>query len=118
MPGFNPDCSFRDTSKLALFISKQITGDLEADKLPGLGPVGIQGLKAIGVTTTFALLGQFLILKDNDIGTVEHCDRFFYWLRDKAAIPPKYCHAVVEAVASKMDVTFPGIYDADCYSES
>ena len=83
-------------------------------EVPHIGPAGAEKLRAAGVTTTFALFGKFLSLKDDGVGSVELCDRFFYWL-ESINLPPGSRSSVVEAVASKLDLSFPGIYEADRY---
>jgi hypothetical protein len=47
------------------------------------------------------------------VGPVEHCDRFWYWL--KAAGIDSNRSGIVQCVAEKLDVTFPGLYDASMY---
>lgn len=110
--GYNPNFSQTNPDRLAAFIQASITGDLK--EVPGVGPATIKILKENKISTTFALFGIYLSLKEEGVESVEHCDRFFYWLKD-IGIAPGYRSAVVQAIAQKMDITFPGIYDASCY---
>lgn len=58
---------------MSAWISQPITGDLS--EVPGLGPAGIAKLKDKGVTTTFNLIGEYLLLKGEGVESVEHCDK-------------------------------------------
>jgi hypothetical protein len=48
-------------------------------QVPGIGKASKKILIEAGVSTTFQLLGKFLSLKGEDVGPIEHCDRFYYW---------------------------------------
>lgn len=54
------------------------------------------------------------MLKDEGVGPVEHCDRFWYWLNDTGI--SAYRAGIVQCIAEKVDTMFPGIYDASKYS--
>jgi hypothetical protein len=88
---------------------------LDLEEIPGVGKVGAQRMKDAGVSTTFALFGKYLILKEEGVESVEHCDRFFHWLTS-IDMPSGFRSSIVEAVAKKLDVSFPGIYDGECYN--
>lgn len=96
--------------------------------MPGIGPAAREKLAEKGITTTYALFGQFLLLKEEGsifhsnsdvifffigVGPVEHCDRFWYWL--KAAGINSNRSGIVQCVAEKLDTTFPGLYDGSMY---
>eukprot|EP00604_Paraphysomonas_vestita_P002499 CAMPEP_0174819426 /NCGR_PEP_ID=MMETSP1107-20130205/2646_1 /TAXON_ID=36770 /ORGANISM="Paraphysomonas vestita, Strain GFlagA" /LENGTH=117 /DNA_ID=CAMNT_0016032879 /DNA_START=34 /DNA_END=387 /DNA_ORIENTATION=- len=109
--GYDPNRSQVKNDKLAEFIQSSITGDLE--EVPGIGPAAKQKLSDKGISTTFALIGQFLLLKEEGVGPVEHCDRFWYWLHDAGV--NSYRSGIVRCIAEKVDTMFPGIYDASQY---
>ena len=50
-------------------------------EVPGIGDVGEKKLKEAGITTTFSLMGKYLMLKDDGVGTVENADRMYYFLQ-------------------------------------
>jgi hypothetical protein len=82
--------------------------------VPGIGPAAKAKLAEKGISTTFGLIGQFLLLKEEGVGPIEHCDRFWYWLN--AAGINSYRAGIVQCIAEKVDTMFPGIYDASKYS--
>lgn len=67
------------------------------------------------MTSTYALIGKYLTLKGADVGPVQHCDMFWYWLRDAGV--NSHRSGIVQAVAEKMDMMMPGIYDKAVYDE-
>lgn len=89
-----------------------MTGDLS--EVPGVGRATIEALQKDGITTTFQLFGKYLSLKEAGVASVEHADRFYYWLRSLKT-PPGYRAGVVLCVAEKMNITFPGIYNGAAY---
>ena len=75
-------------------------------------------MKAAGVGTTFALIGKYLSLKDSDeVGPIELADRFYYWLKSVVPTNAKYRSGIVRSICEKVNITFPGLYDADAYEE-
>eukprot|EP01041_Mallomonas_annulata_P004995 gene4995-9988_t len=111
--GYDPARSSVSNDKLSEFLHAPITGDLT--EVPGIGPSAKAKLIDNGVGTTFALFGKFLTLKDSEsVESVEHCDRFWYWIKEIGI--NSHRSAVVRAVAEKLDVMFPGIYDGNCYA--
>ena len=112
--GYDPSRSRNDPDKLARFIQAPITGDLE--EIPGLGPVTKEKMIAEGISTTYQLFGKFLMLKDEGVESVELCDRFWYWL-ESIETPAGYRGSIVQAVACKLDATYPGLYDSSRYDE-
>jgi hypothetical protein len=99
--------------KVSKWLRTPMTGELT--EVPQLGPACAEKLKAAGISTTYGLFGQFLLLKEEGVGSVELCDRFYYWL-DSIAIPPGSKGTITHAVALKLEVTFPGICDFNAYS--
>jgi hypothetical protein len=72
------------------------------------------------VVNTYQLIAKFLSLKGADasgktIEIVEHCDRFWYWLKDVGIDSTR--SGVVLAIAEKCNHWIPGIYDSDQYEE-
>ena len=112
--GYNPNRSRNDPNKLAEFIQAPITGGLT--EVPGLGKVTEDLLKGEGITSTYQLFGKFLMLKDEGVESVELCDRFWYWL-ESINTPAGYRGSIVQAVACKLDATYPGLYDSSRYDE-
>jgi hypothetical protein len=113
--GYDPNRSQTKPDKLAAFLQSRITGDLK--EVPGVGDATVAAMKANGVSTTYGLIGKYLSLKEETVESVEHCDRFFYWLKE-IGTAAGYRSAVVQAIAMKMDVVFPGIYDGSCYDNA
>jgi len=111
--GFDPARSQTNPDKLAEFIQAPITGNLT--EVPGVGPATEKAMRANGVDTTYALIGKYLTLKGEGVESVEHCDRFFWWL-DEIGASKGHRSAIVQAIAQKQDITFPGIYDGACYA--
>ena len=108
---------------LIQFIHAPITGDLS--EVPGIGPATKKSLATLesddpnsSVTTTFQLIGKFLSLKSTNgdgevIGSVEHMEKFWYWLQSKGVVAHR--GAIVKAVAEKMNTMMPGLYDESAY---
>ena len=111
---YDPQNSRNAEGTLAAFIQAPITGDLE--EVPGIGPAGAAKLREAGVGTTFALFGKYLMLKEDlDVGPVELADRFYLWLQS-TEFPGGHRAGVVQAIASKLNVSFPGLYDEAAYT--
>jgi hypothetical protein len=70
-------------------------------------------LKKAGIYTSFALIGKFLELKGQNVGSAEHCQRFYLWLKDIGVNSSRA--DVVMCIAEKADLIFPGIYDREIY---
>ena len=63
---------------------------------------------------------QFLMLKgpdsdDNKVESMEHCEKFWYWLQDKGISAHR--SAIVKAIAMKVNGLLPGVYDPDLYDD-
>mmetsp|Transcript_15322 Transcript_15322/g.26174 ORF Transcript_15322/g.26174 Transcript_15322/m.26174 type:complete len:112 (+) Transcript_15322:334-669(+) len=107
---------------MADFIRGTVTGDVT--EVPGIGPAAAKKL-ACGegdekITNTYQLIGKFLMLKgpdedDNKVESMEHCEKFWYWLQDKGISAHR--SAIVKAVACKVNGLFPGVYDPDLYDD-
>ena len=115
-------------------------------QIPGLGKASIKALAAVNITTTFQLFGQFLLFKDKgarlyhmyldiynvihylyiyflytiviiDVGSIEHIDRFYYWLQSVIPVNTGHRSAITEAIAEKMNLLFLGIYTRANYTD-
>ena len=89
-----------------------ISGDLK--EVPGIGPATEEKLRENQISTTFQLLGKFLMLKEEGVESVELCDRFWYWL-ESIGTPAGHRGGVVQAIANKLDASYPGMYDPSKY---
>lgn len=85
-------------------------------QVPGIGEKSEEALRAAGISTTFGLIGKYLMLKEEGVGPVEHADRFYYWLKS-IGTSPGHRAGVVHSIAEKMNITFVGIYDVDAYEK-
>jgi hypothetical protein len=111
---FHPARSRVSDAALADFIRAPIRGDVE--EVPGIGRKTMELLWNAGITTTFSLLGKYLMLKEKGVDPVEHADRFYFWLKSLGT-PAGYRAGIVHAVAEKLNITFVGIYDASIYDD-
>lgn len=69
-----------------------------------------------GITTSYQLLGVFLLCKGQGVLSAENCARFHTWLKAKGVI--SRTSTIVRACAEKCDSFFPGIYDGECTGKS
>ncbi|KAL7546706.1 hypothetical protein ACHAWF_010034 [Thalassiosira exigua] len=104
------------------FIRGAIGGDVT--EVPGIGPAAAKKLAAgegdDKVTNTYQLIGKFLMLKgpdtdDGKVESMEHCEKFWYWLQDKSVTAHR--SAIVKAIALKVNGLLPGVYDPDLYDD-
>lgn len=63
---------------------------------------------------------KFLMLKgpdsdDNKVESMEHCEKFWFWLQDKGISAHR--SAIVKAIALKVNGLLPGVYDPDLYDD-
>ena len=65
------------------------------------------------VDSGYALIGIYLALKKVGVNSVEHQNAFLCWLHDHKVIST--AHTVVQAIAEKMHLTFPVLYDRTSY---
>mmetsp|Transcript_1578 Transcript_1578/g.2611 ORF Transcript_1578/g.2611 Transcript_1578/m.2611 type:complete len:118 (-) Transcript_1578:118-471(-) len=110
--GFHPEKSRVDEVALSDFIRAPLSGDLK--QVPGIGPATEKLLKEHGISTSYALIGQYLSLKQEGVEPVEHADRFYYWLKSINA-PGGFRAGIVHAIGEKMNSAFVGLYDVDAY---
>ena len=115
MSSFHPERSRVSADTMGEWLRKVITGDLL--EVPGVGPASVTAFKNNDITTTYQLFGKFLSLKDEGVGSVEHCERFYLWLNSVGTAPGTR-GAVVLAVAEKLNMSFTGLYDASMYEST
>jgi len=60
------------------------------------------------------LIGQYLSFKKRGLSPIEQCDHFYSWLKECGGIHSGR-HSIVQAIAMKCNVMFPGIYDESVY---
>jgi hypothetical protein len=82
-----------------------LTGNLEVDAVPGVGPATIRKLKASGVSTTYALLGRYLQHRGPGVDSMAAAHKFKRDLADWDT-PKKYQDTVVTAVVEKLMAGF------------
>ena len=84
---------------------KKLTGDLEKDHIPGVGPATIRLLKDNGVNTTFQVFGEYLSCWGPDVDTTGAADDFKVKFLGETGIqsPEKWRNAVVEAILEKLN---------------
>jgi hypothetical protein len=103
---------------LSAFLAGTLSPSLRS--LRGLiGPTNEASLKAVGIHTTYNLLGMFLMLRVPEDNTQTHCDKFWGWLRDTVGVSPAHCNGITLLIAKKADNLMPGLYrDSECLLSS
>lgn len=99
---------------MTVWLHAPITGNIK--DVPGIGDANANHLLQCSesVSTTFELIGKFMSFKKAGVTPVEHCDKFYAWLKDEGGVHMNR-HDIVQAVAMKCNIMFPGIYDEDAY---
>jgi hypothetical protein len=129
--GYDPRRSRVSDDRMAEFQRGRLTGDLS--EVPGIGPAAIKKLSSgeeeDKITNTFQLIGKFLMLKgpdgdgngdgedgsDGKVDTVEHMERFWFFLQEKGI--SSHRSGIVRCIAEKVNGMMPGIYDASQYAD-
>lgn len=109
---FHPKKSRVSDSLLVNFLRAPITGNLL--EIPGVGEVPERKLKNAGISTTFQLIGKYLMLKEKGVNSIEHANRFYDFLKD-IGIPSCYGAGIVHCISEKMNIIFIEIYNPDDY---
>jgi hypothetical protein len=96
-----------------------IDGDLM--RVPGIGPKHKEHFMSCKdgktcIKNIWCLFGFYLSIKEEGVSSIEHNERFFVWLKENQGIKD-HRHSIVEAVASRMEMHFPGFYDAKYYMD-
>lgn len=109
MGGYDPNTSKVTEDRMADFLMADITEDIQS--VPGIGPSAKEKLAEVEIKTTYQLIGQFLLLKSNDFTTQDHCDAFWYWLKEQGI--NSYRGGIIESIAEKLETMMPGVYNHD-----
>jgi hypothetical protein len=116
---FSPYKSTTTAEQLATFLNSPITEDMLI--VPGIGQATARLLKSRAydkpefcpITTTFQLLGKFLSLRADGIGSKEQCEAFYVFLKEKGI--EENAHNIVKSVAEISNKMIPGMYDDSVY---
>lgn len=110
--GFHPEQSRVNSDDLEYFIKKNLQGNLS--EMTCINRMVEKKLRENGISTSYALIGKFLMFKEEGVGVVEHADRFYFWL-NSIGIPAGIRSGIVHFICEKANSIFPGIYDSECY---
>ncbi len=111
MSSYNGD-SRSNAGTQAAWIRAPITGNLL--EIPGIGEATVNKLRDENITTTQSLLGKFLMMKDSDTTAIEHCARFFEYLKS-IGVTGGYTSTITTSVAEKVNTWIPGSFDSSAY---
>lgn len=112
--GYNPNRTRVCDNTQVQWLRSNVTG--KVTEVPGVGEATARIFENCEdrITTTYQLMGKFLSFKDANVGPIEHADRFFYWLTRIGTVAGQRS-SVVRAIAEKLHLQFPDIYDPDAY---
>ena len=99
---------------LAQFLRTPITGVLT--EIPNVGQASRTLFEAQGILTTHQLVAKYLSFKDPDVGSVEHADRFYYWLQDVVGIHNSLLSKITRCIGELVNLKFPGIFNNDDFT--
>lgn len=99
---FSPEKSRISEAALEEWKEAPLNGDLT--QIPGVGKVSAAALQRQGIPTSYALIGHFLSLVDEN-GLLPACDRFKALLED-CETPAAYRDTVVLAIGEKLNAGF------------
>ena len=106
MSGYDPNKSKVSQTKMGEFLLADIEEDITS--IPGIGQSSKALLKEVDIETSYQLFGQFLMLKAEGSTTQEHCDAFWFWLKELGI--NSYRSGIIETIAEKLETFMPGIY--------
>eukprot|EP01035_Chromulina_nebulosa_P019790 gene19790-25731_t len=113
--GFDPAKSTISSENMRAWIQKQVSGHLQ--EVPGIGEINEKHLmnedNEMGVSTTFQLIGKFLSFRKLGGSQFQQCDLFWNWLKNKNISHQR--NNIVQAIAEKCNVMFPGMYDSTAF---
>ena len=126
MATFHPQNSHVGIDAMARFLNTELTGDLH--EVPGISDKTIEKLARVSVaivghghqvtipaiTSTHGLIGVFMSFKTAGVGPVEHVQRFYLWWCS-LGVSAGHRAGVVHALAEKINISFPGLYDSSEY---
>jgi hypothetical protein len=116
---YAPNKSHLSEGALAAFLSAQDIHDMTV--IPGIGDESKKHIiemtkdDSMPIDSGYALIGVYLALKKKGVNSVEHQNLFLMWLHNHNVIVS--AHTVVQAIAEKMTLTFPVLYDRTAYSD-
>ena len=96
-----------DIDREARFVNS--SWEEELGHIPNVGPVTQGRLKAVGITTSYQLVGQFLMFREIGDTTQERCTRMCSFLVDQG-VAPGLTHAITLALAKKINMAFVGFF--------
>jgi hypothetical protein len=108
--GFDINRSRVSEDTLASFLSKPLTNDLL--DIPGIGPVSAKSLISFDIYTPIQLISCFLRVCGEEMNSKERCNAFWYYL-DAMEVPGGTRSTIVHAIAEKVNIMIPGIYDCE-----
>lgn len=110
---FDPSKTRIQEETLGTFLRLPVGESLES--VPGIGPANakILGQGDDAIHTVHQLIGKFLSFKGKGVTPTEHCDAFYLWLQAKGVNAGR--NNIVLAIAEKVEVFIPGVYDAAAY---
>lgn len=119
--GYDPKRSRVSDDAMETWKTSPTDGNL--DSVPGIGAANKKKLAECDeqITNTYQLFGKFLMLKgpgrsgDIEIPSLEHTEKFWFWLRDIGI--SHYRSGIVKAIAEKSSTFFQGIYDPNEYED-
>lgn len=109
---YDPNRSKINEDALGKWLKAPMTGDLL--QVPQIGPAIKQTLINNGIGSSYALIGKYLLLQEEDTQPAELAQRFFLWL-DSIDVHAGSRSSIVQAIAEKVNVKFPGLYDPSLY---
>ncbi len=110
--GFVLSKSAANDASVASWIDGPLSPELEL--VPGVGSASTDAFREAGVSNAYQLVGYFLMLKNKGSTVQEHMDLFYRWLRfkDEGGVGLKAnAHTIARAVAERVNLMCPGIYD-------
>ena len=86
--------------------------------VPGLGEKSHNAFTEAGINGVFPLIGKFLSFRDINSTSESCCQNFFDWMGE-VKLPHGGCakHAITRAVAEKVNLILPGVYDRTRYPQ-
>lgn len=109
--GYHPYLSIVTKEELQKWLTAPLIEDIT--QIPGVDQkcahaLSVSTAAGDGITTSFQLLGVFLLCKGLGVKAAENCSRFHAWLLAKGIT--NNASTIVKAVAEKCNKMFPGIY--------
>ncbi|CAM9968963.1 unnamed protein product, partial [Heterosigma akashiwo] len=104
--GYDPKRSQVSETQLAEFLRSAITGRI--DEVPGVGNSAKGKLAESDekIETTYQLIAKYLALKGEEVDCIEHCERFWLWLKSVGI--NSYRSGIVLSIAEKVNTMMPG----------